>query len=87
MRNTLAGLLAAFFGCSLFVNAIDAQPPGRDFSKRGQGNERPGRPIEKYFEGDVAPDFTLKSLDGKKSVTLSSFRGKQPVVLVFGSYT
>jgi hypothetical protein len=36
--------------------------------------------------GDVAPDFTLKSPDGKKTVSLSGLRGK-PVVLVFGSYT
>ncbi len=37
--------------------------------------------------GQVAPDFTLKTKDGKKTVKLSSFRGKKPVVLVFGSYT
>jgi len=37
--------------------------------------------------GTAAPDFTLKNLDGKGEVKLSSFRGKQPVVLIFGSYT
>jgi len=37
-------------------------------------------------EGDRAPDFTLPGLDGEKA-TLSSFRGKQPVFLIFGSYT
>lgn len=37
--------------------------------------------------GDSAPDFTLPTLDHKAEVTLSSFRNKQPVVLVFGSYT
>ena len=37
--------------------------------------------------GDLAPEFTLPTLDGKKEVKLSSFRGKQPVVLVFASYT
>jgi hypothetical protein len=37
--------------------------------------------------GDTAPDFALKTLDGKQSVRLSSRRGSQPVVLVFGSYT
>ena len=37
--------------------------------------------------GELAPDFTLKTHDGKESVTLSSFRGKKPVVLTFGSYT
>jgi peroxiredoxin len=38
-------------------------------------------------EGDRAPDFTLKSPDGKQKITLSDFRGKKPVALVFGSYT
>jgi hypothetical protein len=37
--------------------------------------------------GDIAPDFTLPRADHTAEVTLSSFRGKQPVVLVFGSYT
>jgi hypothetical protein len=37
--------------------------------------------------GDLAPDFTLHDIEGKDSVTLSSFRGKSPVALVFGSYT
>jgi len=37
--------------------------------------------------GDVAPDFTLASPDGATTVALSSFRGRRPVVLVFGSYT
>jgi hypothetical protein len=36
--------------------------------------------------GDAAPDFTLPTLDGKETVTLSSRRGK-PVVLIFGSFT
>lgn len=38
-------------------------------------------------EGDPAPDFTLSAHDRSHEVTLSSHRGKQPVVLVFGSYT
>lgn len=38
--------------------------------------------------GEVAPDFTLAFADNaKKSVTLSSYRGKRPVCLIFGSYT
>jgi len=37
--------------------------------------------------GDMAPDFTLFDIEGKNSVTLSSFRGKKPVALVFGSFT
>jgi len=36
--------------------------------------------------GDVAPDFTLEARGGGP-ITLSSFRGRQPVAMVFGSYT
>ena len=32
--------------------------------------------------GDVAPDFTLENVDGAP-ITLSDFRGKKDVVLVF----
>ena len=38
-------------------------------------------------QGEMAPDFTLPTQDRSSSVTLSSFRGRRPVVLVFGSYT
>ena len=37
--------------------------------------------------GDLAPDFTLFDISGTESVTLSDYRGKKPVALVFGSYT
>jgi hypothetical protein len=37
--------------------------------------------------GDQSPDFTLPLLNHSGSITLSSFRGRQPVVLIFGSYT
>jgi hypothetical protein len=38
-------------------------------------------------EGALAPDFTLPTHKHDQQVTLSSFRGDRPVVLVFGSYT
>lgn len=37
--------------------------------------------------GEAAPDFELNTLDRSARVRLSSFRGRQPVALVFGSYT
>jgi hypothetical protein len=37
--------------------------------------------------GDVAPDVTLTSLDGKTPVQLASYVGEKPLVLVFGSFT
>jgi hypothetical protein len=37
--------------------------------------------------GDSAPDCDLETLDKTARVRPSSFRGRQPVVLIFGSYT
>ena len=37
--------------------------------------------------GEMAPDFVLPTVDRKSHVSLASFRGQRPVVLVFGSYT
>lgn len=37
--------------------------------------------------GEMAPDFSLESPDHKSHFQLSSARGQEPVVLVFGSYT
>jgi hypothetical protein len=46
-----------------------------------------GSPLDGPQVGQPAPDFTLKTQDGKKAVTLSDYRDKRPVVLVFGSFT
>ena len=37
--------------------------------------------------GDMAPDFELTDVHGNESVRLSDFKGKRPVVLLFGSFT
>lgn len=37
--------------------------------------------------GEPAPDFCLKRLSSEERVRLSCFQGKQPVAMVFGSYT
>ena len=55
--------------------------------------QRPGRGADdmprqgNLHVGDLAPDFALKTKEGDRAVKLSTFRGKRPVVLVFGSYT
>jgi len=52
------------------------------------GSGRPGMADDgTAATGKVAPDFTLKSLDGTQEVTLSSYTDKKPVALIFGSYT
>jgi hypothetical protein len=79
----------------------DDPPAANKRSAQGAGNarrrDRPGvvntppargeRHVDKLKAGDPAPDFTLPDAAGKRAVTLSDFRGKKPVVLVFGSYT
>lgn len=72
-----AGIAAFLLISSVVASSADAQPP------RG----RPFRGSDNLKVGDAAPDFTLKSLDGKKKVALSDYRGKKPVALIFGSYT
>jgi thiol-disulfide isomerase/thioredoxin len=46
------------------------------------GSLQPGPRLD-----DSAPDFTLKTNDGKAEMTLSKLIGPKPVVLVFGSFT
>jgi cytochrome oxidase Cu insertion factor (SCO1/SenC/PrrC family) len=38
--------------------------------------------LERVKVGDQAPDFTLENIDGKR-ISLSDFRGKRNVLLVF----
>ena len=39
-------------------------------------------------QGDLAPDFSLTTVDKSSSIQLSALTAKQrPVVLIFGSYT
>jgi alkyl hydroperoxide reductase subunit AhpC len=46
------------------------------------GSLEPGPKVD-----ESAPDFTLKTNDGKAEITLSRLLGPKPVVLVFGSFT
>jgi len=58
--------------------------------KAGEINTPPAkgeRMADNLKVGDQAADFTLPEVHGKGQVKLSSFQGKRPVVLIFGSYT
>jgi thiol-disulfide isomerase/thioredoxin len=46
------------------------------------GSLQPGPKLD-----EIAPDFTLRSVDAKEEVTLSTKVGPKPVVLVFGNFT
>lgn len=69
--------LYPFFDASGSVNVERDTPPA--------SNDRILEDLTKV--GDLAPDFTLITKDGKSKVTLSDYRAKKPVVLIFGSYT
>jgi hypothetical protein len=57
--------------------------PGEVITPAAKGERKAGG----LSVGQAAPDFTLPDLEGKKTVTLSAFKGKRPVVLIFASYT
>lgn len=61
-----------------------AQSPS---STRRQRGRRPGGNDNSLAAGEIAPEFRLKSLDGKDECQLSTLRAKKPVILFFGSYT
>lgn len=56
-------------------------------TRAAAGPAEAGRHPETLRKGDLAPDFTLRSPDGKSSCHLADLRGVKPVVLIFGSYT
>jgi cytochrome oxidase Cu insertion factor (SCO1/SenC/PrrC family) len=69
--------LWAIFLATFFLSAASPNDLG---PKDGAG--LPATEIERVKVGDKAPDFTLENMDGKK-ISLSGFRGKKNVVLVF----
>jgi cytochrome oxidase Cu insertion factor (SCO1/SenC/PrrC family) len=78
-RNTLLALLSsALLAVSLAASTAMGQ------SKLGpkDGEGLPAADLDRIKAGDAAPDFTLEDQDGKP-VTLSDYRSKKTVVLVF----
>lgn len=55
--------------------------------RRANRNDQESRRDDAPAVGTVAPQFTLKRMQSEETVELASFKGKKPVVLVFGSYT
>jgi cytochrome oxidase Cu insertion factor (SCO1/SenC/PrrC family) len=73
-------VVGRLFGLGLFVgltySLVLAQLGPKD------GANLPPTDLERIKVGQPAPDFTLENVDGKQ-VSLSDFRGKKSVVLVF----
>ncbi len=63
------------------------QEPSKEMLLRGLLSGEIGSIFEGPGLGQRAPDFTLKTQDGSRTVHLADYRGKKPVVLVFGSFT
>ncbi len=78
-RRASATVIGMVFSIALFAQGR----PGEVNAPPARGERKP----DTLRVGDPAPDFTLPDPTGKSTVTLSSFRGKKPVVLIFGSYT
>ena len=71
-------LLSAFF-LTLFTAGSWAAPPALGPK---DGRELPPADLNRVQAGQPAPDFTLESPD-RSPVSLSDFRGRKRVVLVF----
>ena len=74
MRNSWLGLTVSLLIGIGFGLAQQLEPK--------DGLDLPGTDLERVREGSTAPDFTLESKNGAQ-FTLSSFRGKKNIVLVF----
>jgi hypothetical protein len=44
-------------------------------------------PMQLFEAGTLASDFDLPTLEGGRSIKLSDYRGRKPVLLVFGNFT
>lgn len=71
----------------MFLCALAVMAAGCSTSGEQGGSARQRRPDNAPKVGAVAPTFELKTLNAEETVALAGFRGKQPVVLFFGSYT
>ena len=93
MQQTLIRRMVAVIVLGMAIaSSAEAQREGRGEGRGqrgfgGRGDRMMNREDGAPKVGEVAPLFTLRSLDGKSKMELKSFAGKRPVVLIFGSYT
>jgi len=74
--------------CAMAVTSVGADQRGRAPRGRAIANAQGQVPRTGDLKpGDLAPDFTLEPIGDGPAVSLASFRNRQPVALVFGSYT
>ncbi|MFO0973656.1 MAG: hypothetical protein U1A27_09490 [Phycisphaerae bacterium] len=68
-----------------FIAETDAKPPAERPPKWEQVKRLIGRPAPQV--GELAPDFTLATPDGRQQVTMSRCHESRPLLLLFGSFT
>lgn len=75
--------LAALAGCAESDSPDEAAKEAREIALGpADGHDLPATDLERVAAGDLAPDFTARSLAGD-AITLSRYRGEKNVVLVF----
>jgi cytochrome oxidase Cu insertion factor (SCO1/SenC/PrrC family) len=79
-RRWLAGFVLV--GAGIVAAAVVGTALGGPDLGPKDGMDLPASDLDRVQAGDIAPDFALKSLSGD-IVTLSDYRGRQNVVLVF----
>ncbi|HKQ47978.1 MAG TPA: hypothetical protein VJZ71_07915 [Phycisphaerae bacterium] len=83
--------LTLILGCkredpmAMFVKKMDSAPASERPPNWEEVKQLMARPAP--IVGAVAPDFSLPSVDGNQSLTMSRHRGEHPLVLIFGSFT
>jgi hypothetical protein len=96
MRFTSSQLLFALSSLSLLVGC--ATDPVQKFTARMDSAPVEKRPKDWELTktlmarpapavGQLAPDFTLPTLDGVRRITRSAHQEGRPLVLIFGSFT
>ena len=80
MRNPFGSLFTGVCLMTVLSLSVWSQPPVALGPK--DGANLPPADLARIKVGEAAPDFTLLNQD-EQPVTLSSYRGKRPVVLVF----
>jgi len=73
-KKLFALVLVLYF--FLFISIAHGQLGPKD------GKDLSPTDLKRVKVGDKAPDFTLENMDGKR-ISLSDFRGKKNIVLVF----
>ena len=74
-------MAAKLFAVLIFLVALAAAPVSAQLGPKDGGDLR-ATELERVKVGQAAPDFTLEEIDGKP-LTLSDYRGKKTVALVF----